>query len=427
MSTFIAPMSDSRARAFSIALACILILSVATAFTSAWWHSALAFGAICLLGIGWALMAGAFQTDAISGPAWAAVTLIAIWGPAQLLAHSTVAPWLTQRESISWLASAIAFVVASQILSSERARHLFLNILLWAVLVFAVLAIVQASADMPLVYGIFKGDDTVVGSFLYKNQFAAMLELAGPIALWRALRGRETPVYGLLFFVVFLAAAVASTSRAGVIILAFEFVCAVAIALFRRRIPWSTAAALAGGLLVLGIAASAIAGPEKILEHFQEQNPYAIRRQLLDSTVSMIHERPWFGSGLGAWPLIYPRFATFDISLVANEAHNDWAQWAADGGIPFSCLMLVLVLSTVRAAFSTTWGLGVLMVMVHSFIDYPIREPAIGLLWFSFAGALLQAREASRSGPTSADRAGANRTRARTSATDRVASSRSFH
>ncbi len=393
------PMSEHRARSFAIALAGVLILSVAVGFPPAYWPSAVAIDAIALLGLVWALRADSFALDASSLPACVAMALIAVWGPAQLLFGSSVAPWRTARASIDWVAYGLAFVTASQILASERARHLFLNILLWAATVFAVLAMLQMSTSPPLAYGIFPADDSLVGTFLYKNQFAAMMELAAPIALWRALRGRESPVAGLMFFAVLFAATVASTSRAGVILLAAEFICALAIALYRRRIPLRTAAVLAGGLVALAALASVVAGPQRIIEHFHEQHPYSIRYQLLGSTLRMIAERPWFGAGMGTWRLLYPRFATFDIALVANEAHSDWAQWAAEGGIPFVCLMLVLVVSTLRAGFSTTWGLGVLMVMIHSLIDYPTRAAAPGLLWFSLAGALLHAREPSRSGP----------------------------
>jgi hypothetical protein len=32
--------------------------------------------------------------------------------------------------------------------------------------------------------------------------------------------------------------------------------------------------------------------------------------------------------------------------------------------------------------------LGVLSVMVHSWVDYPLQDPAIAFLWFAMAGAL---------------------------------------
>lgn len=392
------PFSEARSRSFAIALAAVLILAVAVGFPAAYWSAAVAIDATALLGLAWAFTADSFLVDAASLPACIAIALIAVWGPAQLAAHVSVAPWLTIRASLDWIAYAIAFIVASQVLAAERARQLFLEIFLWAATAFAVMALLQMTQSPPLAYGIFHTDDSLVGTFLYKNQFAAMMELAAPVALWRALRGRESPVAGLLFFAVLFAATVASASRAGVILMGAEFVCAVAIAIHRRRIPWTTAAILAGGMIALAIVASFVAGPERIIEHFHEQHPYSIRRQQLESTLRMIAERPGFGAGMGTWHILYPRFATFDIALVAKQAHTDWAQWAAEGGVPFACLMLVVVVSTLRASFFTTWGLGVTMVMIHSLIDYPTRAPACGLIWFSLAGALLHCRESSRPG-----------------------------
>jgi hypothetical protein len=28
-------------------------------------------------------------------------------------------------------------------------------------------------------------------------------------------------------------------------------------------------------------------------------------------------------------------YARFDVGKTVNHAHNDWAEWAVDGGIPF--------------------------------------------------------------------------------------------
>lgn len=388
--------SPSRSGVFPTALAGVLILGIAVAFSPRYWPVAVAIGAMGLLGVVWAVLAPSFDLRPAAAPACVAMILLAAWGPAQVGLHLTMAPWLTARSSLNWFGFGIAFLIASQILQGDRARVLFLEIMLWAVTAFAVLALLQMyGSEVPRVYGIFETDKATVGTFLYKNQFAAMLELAAPIALWRALGGRESPVFGLLFFAVLFAAGVASASRAGVILMGVEFLCALVIAVFRRRLAAGAGAAYAGGLVVLLAATSLIAGPGKILEHFQEKNPYSTRRQLLDSTVRMIEERPLAGSGLGTWRLRYPAYATFDNALIANEAHNDWAQWAAEGGIPFSLLMLVVAVSTLGPAFRTTWGLGVPMVMLHSVIDYPTREAALGLLWFTLAGALICTRPSS--------------------------------
>jgi hypothetical protein len=102
----------------------------------------------------------------------------------------------------------------------------------------------------------------------------------------------------------------------------------------------------------------------------------------------MIKARPWLGYGMGAWRPVYPQFARFDLASVANEAHDDWLQWAAEGGIPFAGLMALLGISLVRPAVRSVWGLGFPVVLLHSFVDYVLREPALAFLWFAVGGAL---------------------------------------
>lgn len=41
------------------------------------------------------------------------------------------------------------------------------------------------------------------------------------------------------------------------------------------------------------------------------------------------------GFGLGNWPRAYPRYAVFDDGNYVNQAHNDWAQWAVEGGVEY--------------------------------------------------------------------------------------------
>jgi len=67
-----------------------------------------------------------------------------------------------------------------------------------------------------------------------------------------------------------------------------------------------------------------------------------------------------------------------DIGAFANEAHNDWIQWTAEGGIPFGVAMATLLVWCVRPAWRSVWGLGVVAVMAHACVDYPFSRPALG-------------------------------------------------
>ena len=74
--------------------------------------------------------------------------------------------------------------------------------------------------------------------------------------------------------------------------------------------------------------------------------------------------------------------------MIANEAHDDWLQWTAEGGIPFALLIAILAGSLMLPAVRSLWGVGFLIVLVHSLVDYVLREPALAILWFAVGGVL---------------------------------------
>jgi hypothetical protein len=58
--------------------------------------------------------------------------------------------------------------------------------------------------------------------------------------------------------------------------------------------------------------------------------------------------------------------------------------------MPFVLLMAALVIWLAKPSLQSVWGLGVLSVSIHSFMDYPLQDPALAFLWFTLAGALTQ-------------------------------------
>ena len=85
----------------------------------------------------------------------------------------------------------------------------------------------------------------------------------------------------------------------------------------------------------------------------------------------MFRASPWHGFGLGTWPSVYPQFALFDAGAFVNHAHNEWAQWAAEGGLVALGLMLAVLAWCSKPALRSVWGLGLLAVFLHSLVDYP--------------------------------------------------------
>jgi hypothetical protein len=99
------------------------------------------------------------------------------------------------------------------------------------------------------------------------------------------------------------------------------------------------------------------------------------------------------GFGLGNWARAYPQYAIFDDGTYVNQAHNDWMQWAVEGGVPFLVIVLSLAAMAVPAALHSVWGIGLLSVWMHCLVDYPLQQrPAVGAWFFVLLGVLAASR-----------------------------------
>lgn len=370
----------------AIALATALLVTILVAWTPRYWREAIPMTAISLVVLLWAIVAQRVELP------WQTilVVLIGVCGPAQLALHLTRVPWTTTLRSIEWAMSAVCFILASQILRGHRAVSAFLNLLLWAITALAVEAILQKFVTPGSILGIISVGQGIVGTLYYKNQFAAMMELAAPIALWKVYEGRIAG--GGLCFAAMFAATIASESRMGVILVLAEFLVFLMLMIVGRRMPAKSAATVVAALALLAIGASLVVGTETIWNRLRQPDAWALRRTLLASTLKMIPAHPWLGSGIGTWSNEYPAYATYDDNTWVNEAHNDWVQWASEGGIPFALLLAALTLWLAKPSLQSVWGLGVLSVMIHSWVDYPLRDPALSFLWFALAGGLCTRR-----------------------------------
>jgi O-antigen ligase len=94
----------------------------------------------------------------------------------------------------------------------------------------------------------------------------------------------------------------------------------------------------------------------------------------------MFRDHPLAGVGLGNWPIAFPSYARYDDGLFANQAHNDWAQAAAEAGIPGLAAFALFFVLTVRQARHNPWCLGLVFVFLHAAVDYPFHKPQIAAL-----------------------------------------------
>lgn len=316
----------------------------------------------------------------------------AVWGVIQVSAGWTVDWFKTLGEILDWITYLAVFALALELSADPRRREQFLSVVLWFGTAIAAISMLTVFSSPPgIVFWRFHAgsDLRTLGPFVYYNQYAAFIEAVLPLALVRAILDQRRRMLYSVMGALLLASVVAGGSRAGTILCLAEVIAIPLVALGQRIISRRTAGRVLLASVTTLAVLGAVAGWNVIWKRLQEPNPYAVRKDFLLSSLEMVRDRPLTGFGLGTWSEVYPGFARFDDGLFANQAHSDWAQWAAEGGIPFFLLMATVAALAIRPAFRSIWGLGLLSVFVHCCIDYPMRQrPALAAFFFALLGIL---------------------------------------
>jgi len=321
----------------------------------------------------------------------ALIPLIALvaWTGLQLAIGSTAYAWNTKVALLYWSANLAFFFVTVQIAEDRRTRMRLLLALVFFAFLIAIVSPVQALDPANKVFFVFDPPKIwwiPFGPFPYVNQYAAFIELLLPVALYMAVTDRKRRILHVVIAAAMYASVIASASRAGFVLTTIEMVL-VPVMVFRRgRVParlLKSPAILSGAILMMLAAA---AGPARLWDRLNQPDPYMGRREFLESSIQMIRQRPLLGVGLGNWATVYPGYAVFDDGLFVNQAHNDWAQWTVEGGLPLLCIMLMLAIWAVPRAIRSGWGSGIAIVLVHCLVDYPIQRTAVAAVFFIVLG-----------------------------------------
>lgn len=313
------------------------------------------------------------------------LALLSVWGVGQLLTGATVYRYATLQSWLRFTALGATAWVSFQVFGSERLRVEFLRIFAWFGAAIAVISVVAYFTSPGRILWLFEAPyPDVWGSFLSRNNFAQFLELAMPVALWFALGERSGKGLYLCLAAVMLAAGLASASRAGSLILVLE-----AMAVLGMRWRSRPARRMALGLVLATALFVALPGIGTLIGRLLSPDPYQMRREIAQATIHMIASRPWTGFGLGTFPVVYPEYARFDVGQAVEHAHNDWLEWAAEGGIGFLAVWAGLALWPARLAVRTGWGIGVLGCFLHGLVDYPFARFGVAAWVFILLGMLI--------------------------------------
>lgn len=263
------------------------------------------------------------------------------------------------------------------------------------------------------------------GPFVNRNHFAGYIEmlLPVPVALM-TMRGVRREVRLIYFFaaVVMGIAVIVSLSRGGMISLAvslsFVLVVSLCAASARRQKQMSELGApqriwlsvpITQFAAVIVISLTIVAGvfwvgADPVLKRFSEGSVansatvseafYKDRGFIWRDTLAMIRANLTMGVGIGSFATAYPMYTQGDGSVIVMQAHNEYLQALADGGISGGLIALSFLLLLVRdikrslghpdstqATLALGFSGGIVALLTHSLFDFNLQLPANALLF----------------------------------------------
>lgn len=384
-------------RTAAVILPATLIFSVICVFVSALWPLAAAQTIFFLLAI--AFLLAAAVRGRMPEAHWIMALLVAalLWGMLQLLLARSVNRFETWSAILRFAAYFSAFFVSFQVFPHPETRRYFRLGAIYFGCLLSVEAILQRFTSEGKIFWIIGTENTfrAMGPFTNPDHYCALMELIFPLALWQALTDRRRTVQFTVIAAVIFTSVITGASRAGFVLIVAELVFVLlftrrAVAGVRQKVSLQVLGATVSLIVVFGF----VVGWNVLFDRFKEPGQFEIRWQLWLSSWRMLIDRPVMGFGLGSWETVYPRYAIFDPGRRADHAHCDWAEWADEGGIPFAAMLLAIAGASLRMAIRHPWGFGVVAVFLHSWVDFPLQEPAIVFSLLALLAAL--AREDQR-------------------------------
>ncbi len=329
-------------------------------------------------------------------PALIPLATCVLWCAVQLAFGQTVYRWDTWSALWNWTVNLLLCFLLMQISSDPEIRQMLLRFFVYFAFGVALLATVQGFTSKGQIFWMFPSGytDFIPGPFVNRNQYSAWIELLLPVPLYCAITSRRNAWAFAAIAGCMAASVIAAASRAGTVLVLSEIPVVAWLALRQRVAKPRSLAIVAAQFTALSLIFIAAVGWDGVWRRFESPDLIGFRGELLASSLEMVRDRPIIGFGLGTWSIVYPKYAHMDIGFHANQAHNDWLQWAAEGGIPFFLMMAFFAVLLLRPAIQSLWGVGSVFMLMHCLVDYPMQQrPALAAFFFAFAGMILSVRK----------------------------------
>ena len=319
-----------------------------------------------------------------------------------------------------YVAFAAMMIGLTRSLGGDRVRRL-VEVLTVVGVLLALTGIVQKPLYSGRVLGVWEpqAGGSPFGPFVNKNHFAGWLLMALPLTLSLLCAGLQQGMRGLrpgfrykvLWLsspeanrLILVAAAAVLMAMALMLTMSRSGITAFAVSLMltgwlvsRGFDGTSRRAAIAAYLALLIITTVGWVGADAIVDRFSQANwsEFNNRHGAWADAVTVISSFPYAGTGLNTYPVAARFYQQHDLGVFFGEAHNDYLQLAAEGGLLLVLPVLVcigLFLLEVRRrgqkdTMSTAWWLrrgalmGLVAIALQETVDFSLQMPANAVLF----------------------------------------------
>ncbi len=314
---------------------------------------------------------------------------------------------------VSKLAVYIVFFAAclTFVNSEDRLKKIVVAVIIFGS-IMAFFGILQRLANPDGIYGVRVASQAVpFGPFVNGHHFASLMQMTAGITLGFLLGSttkRDMKILLVIAFVVMCVAVILTSSRGGLLGLLSVVALVSLFSFFAGRFTASQGVSSESPFLgrKVAVAASGVAlifvilgvvlyigGEDSLLRGIgavQHDPDFTTgRTHFWSGALQIFYENPVIGVGFEAFGVAFTRHDTWTGSFRVEQAHNEYLQMLAEGGVlGFLCVIGFIYLLFRNSLRTISAGEGIVRdasigslagcfgILIHSFFDFPLRTPS---------------------------------------------------